>query len=89
MENNIALTMREIADNVNEERERQKESRYLEAVNSKFIPYLKEEAEAGRYAVSFPTPGYDIFLIRKILREMGFTVEIFIYSKVRHLLVRW
>ena len=86
---NVALTMREIADRVNNEKEQKKITAHQEFVELKVIPFLQEEAEAGRYSASFPTPGYDIGLARNLLRELGFTADTFTSGKTRYLSVKW
>lgn len=89
MENNIALNMREIADHVNEEAEAKKLTLHRELVEAKIIPYLREFAEKGKYQVDFSVPGYSTNLVRDILREMGFTVEIHKFSHTFYLVVKW
>jgi hypothetical protein len=86
---NIALTLREVADKVNDEKDQNKRDQYLEVIETKVIPFLKEEAEAGRYTASLPIPGYNFVLMRDLLREMGFTADTFVYNKIHHLIVRW
>jgi hypothetical protein len=89
MENNIALNMREVADKVNEEAEKAKVALHEELVETKIIPYLQEFAEKGKYQVDFSVPGYSTHLVRDILREMGFTVEIHKFSHAYYLVVKW
>ena len=89
MENNIALNMREIADKVNEEAEQAKVALHRELVEKKIIPYLQEFAEKGKYQVDFSVPGYSTHLVRDILREMGFTVDVRKFSNALYLVVKW
>ena len=89
MENNIALNLREIADKVNEEAEQAKVALHRELVEEKIIPYLQEFAEKGKYQVDFSVPGYSTQLVRDILREIGFTVEIHKFSHSYYLNVKW
>lgn len=89
MENNIALNMREIADKVNEETERAKVAFHEELVETKIIPYLQEFAEKGKYQVDFSVPGYNIKLVRDILRGMGFTVDMYKFTHTYYLVVKW
>ena len=89
MENNIALTLRDIADRFNDEVELKKKRRHREFIEEKIIPYLKEQAEAGKYCATLSTPGYDIFLLRQLLNDLEFTAEVFVYSKIRHLSIKW
>lgn len=89
MEKNIALNLREVADKVNEENEKQKVKLHREFIEAKVIPYLQENAEEGRYKASFPSTGYNFMLLRDILCEIGFTVETYNYNKTRCLMVKW
>lgn len=89
MENNIALNMREIADKVNEEKERPRLAEHQEFVKEEILPSLQLLAEKGEYQMSFSAPGYNIIIIRNLLRQMGFTADTYTYSNIRHLLVRW
>lgn len=89
MENNIALSMREIADKVNKEAEDAKVALHRELVEKKIIPYLQESAEKGKYQVDFSVPGYNAFLVSDILKELGFTIEIHKYPSGRYLFVKW
>ena len=90
MENNIALNMREIADKVNEEIENAKIARHRKEVETSIIPYIQEFAKKGKYGVDYSTPGYDAHLIRDILCEMGFTVDLYRFShNIYRLVIRW
>jgi hypothetical protein len=89
MENNVALNLREVADKVNEEAEQAKVALHRELVEKKIIPYLREFAEKGKYQVDFSVPGYSTQLVRDILREIGFTVEIHKFSNTLYLIVKW
>lgn len=89
MENNIALNMREIADKVNEEAEQAKVALHCELVEKKIIPYLQEFAEKGKYQADFSVPGYSTFMVRDILRELGFTVDTRKFANAHYLFVRW
>ena len=89
MENNIAMTMRELANRVNDEKEKQKMAQHIEFVERKVLPYLQEIAEKGGYKADFPTPGYSTVIVRDLLQQNGFTVEIFKYSHSRYLVVKW
>jgi hypothetical protein len=89
MENNIALNMREIADKVNEEAEQAKVALHRELVETKIIPYLQEFAERGKYQVDFSVPGYSTFMVRDILRGMGFTVDMYKFAHAYYLVVKW
>ena len=89
MKNNIALDLREIADKVNNEAEQAKVALHRELVETKIIPYLQEFAEKGKYQVDFSVPGYSVQLVRGILRESGFTVEIHKFSNSYYLIVKW
>ena len=89
MENNIALNMREIADKTNEEAEQAKVALHRELVEKKIIPYLQEFAEKGKYQADFSVPGYSTFIVRDILRELGFTVDTRKIGNAHYLFVRW
>ena len=89
MENNIALNMREIADKVNEEKERQRLKKHQEFVKEEILPSLQLLAEKGEYQMSFTAPGYNAIIIRDLLRQMGFTVDTYTHSNIRHLWVKW
>lgn len=89
MENNIALNLREVADKVNEEAEKARVALHRELVEERIIPYLQEFAEKGKYQVDFSVPGYSTQLVRDILQEIGFTVEIHKFSNSYYLIVKW
>lgn len=86
---NIALTLREIADKVNEEAENKKMAAHQEFVDTKIIPYLRELAEKGKYKIDFTVPGYSVIIVRDLLRKMGFTADTFKYSNAHYLIVCW
>jgi hypothetical protein len=89
MENNIALNMREVADKVNEEAEKARVALHRELVEKKIVPYLQEFAEKGKYQADFSVPGYSTFMVRDILRELGFTVDTHKFANTHYLFVRW
>lgn len=89
MENNIALNLREIADKVNEESQKAKVALHRELVETKIIPYLREIAEGGKYQADFSVPGYSTCMVRDILRELGFTVDIRKFANAHYLFVKW
>ena len=89
MENNIALNLREIANKVNEEAEQAKIALHRELVEKKIVPYLQEFAEKGKYQAELSVPGYSAFMVRDILREIGFTVDTRKYVNTHYLFVRW
>lgn len=86
---NIALTLREVADQVNKETEEKKMALHQEFVETKIIPYLQEMAEKGKYQTDFTVPGYSIFIVRALLRELGFTVDAVKYGGGHYLVVKW
>ena len=86
---NIALTLREVADQVNKETEEKKMALHQEFVETKIIPYLQEMAEKGKYQTDFTVPGYSIFIVRALLRELGFTVDAGKYGGGHYLVVKW
>lgn len=89
MENNVALTLREVADQVNKEAEEKKMVLHQEFVETKVLPYLKEIASKGKYTTDFTVPGYSISIVRDLLRNLGFTVEILKYGGGHYLIVKW
>jgi hypothetical protein len=89
MENNIALNMREVADKVNEEAEAKKLALHRELVEQKIIPHLQGLAESGKYQADFSVPGYSTFMVRNILRELGFTVDTRNFANTHYLFVKW
>lgn len=89
MENNVALTLREVADQVNKEAEEKKMALHQEFVETKVLPHLQELAEKGKYQTDFTVPGYGVTIVRDMLRGLGFTVDTFKYSNGHYLLVKW
>lgn len=89
MEINIATIMRELANKANDEKEKQRMAQHIEFVERKVVPYLQEIAKKGGYQTDFPTPGYSTAIVRDLLQQNGFTVEIFKYSNSRYLVVKW
>lgn len=86
---NFALTLREVADQVNKEAEERKMALHKEFVETKIVPHLQEMAEKGKYQTDFIVPGYSNFIVRDLLLELGFTVEIFKYGGGHYLVVKW
>ena len=86
---NIALTLREVADQVNWEAEEKKMERHQEFVETKIIPHLREIASKGKYNTDFTVPGYNISIVRDLLRDLGFTAEILKYGGGHYLIVKW
>lgn len=89
MENNIALNLREIADKVNDDADKAKVALHRELVEEKIIPYMQEHAEKGKYQVDFSVPGYNVQLVRDILRGFGFMADIHKFSHNYYLIVKW
>ena len=89
MENNVALTLRQVADQVNKEAEEKKMAVHKEFVETKILPHLQEIAEKGKYQTDFTVPGYSVSIVRDLLRGLGFTVDTFKYSNGHYLLIRW
>lgn len=89
MENNIALNLREIADKVNNEADKAKVALHRKLVEERIIPYMQEYAEKGKYQVDFSVPGYNVQLVRDILRGFGFTTDIYKFSHNYYLVVKW
>jgi hypothetical protein len=89
MENNIALNLREIADKVNEEAEKARVARHRDFIENEILPHLQRLAENGKYQAEFSTQGYSVYMLRDILRGIGFTVEIRKFSNSPYLLVKW
>ena len=86
---NFALTLREVADQVNKEAEEKKMAVHQEFVETKVLPYLQEMAGKGKYVTDFTVPGYNIGIVRDLLRNFGFTVEILKHGGHHYLIVRW
>lgn len=86
---NIALTLREVADQVNKEAEEKKMALHQEFVETKVIPHLQEVAGKGKYQTDFMTSGYNPFIVRALLRELGFTVDVVKYGGGHYLVVKW
>lgn len=87
---NIALTLREIADQVNREAKERKIALHREFVETKIIPHLQEMANRGRYATDFTVPGYSVVIICDLLRNLGFTTEVVKYKdKDDYIVVKW
>ena len=88
---NIALTLREVADQVNREAKERKMALHREFVETKIIPYLQEMAGRGEYSTDFIVPGYNYAIVCDLLRKLGFTTEIVKYSgnNGRHITVKW
>ena len=89
MENNIALNMREIADKVNEEIKNAKIARHRKMVETTIIPSIQEFAKKGKYQIDYTVPEYDAHLVSDILCEMGFTVDLYNFSHIYYLVIRW
>lgn len=89
MENNVALTLREIADKVNKEAEERKMAVHQEFVETKVLPNLRELANKGKYVTDFTVPGYSHIIVRDLLRSIGFTAETIKYSGGHYVVVRW
>ena len=89
MENNVALNLREIANKVNDEAEAKKLALHRELVEQKIVPHLQEVAENGKYQADFSVSGYSTFVVRDILRELGFTVDIRKFANTHYLFVKW
>lgn len=86
---NIALTLREVADQVNKKAEEKKMAIHQEFVETKVLPYLQELAEKGKYNTDFTVPGYNIGIVRDLLRNFGFTADILQYGGGHYLIVKW
>ena len=86
---NIALTLREVADQVNKEAEEKKMAVHKEFVETKILPHLQEMANKGKYVTDFTVPGYSTSIVRDLLRNLGFTVETLKYGGGLYLIVKW
>lgn len=86
---NIALTLREVANQVNKEVEEKKMAQHKEFVETKIIPHLQEMARKGKYQTDFTVPGHSDIIVRELLRELGFTVDTLKYGGGRYLVVKW
>ena len=86
---NIALTLREVADQVNKEAEEKKMALHQEFVETKVLPHLQEMANKGKYTTDFTVPGYSTSIVRDLLRNLGFTVETLKDGGGLYLIVKW
>ena len=86
---NFALTLREVADQVNKEAEEKKVAIHQEFVETKVLPHLQELASKGKYNTDFTVSGYSVVIVRDLLRELGFTVETLKYAGGHYLVVKW
>jgi hypothetical protein len=86
---NIALTLREVADQVNKEAEEKKMAFHQEFVDTKVIPHLQEMASKGKYVTDFTVPGYNHIIVRDLLRDLGFTADTIKYAGGHYVIVRW
>ena len=86
---NFALTLREVADQVNKETEEKKMAVHKEFVETKVLPHLQEVASKGKYTTDFTVPGYSTSIVRDLLRELGFTVDVLKYGGGHYLIVKW
>ena len=89
---NIALTLREVADQVNREAKERKMALHREFVETKILPYLQEMANRGKYVTDFTVPGYNCSIVCDLLRDLGFTTEIGRYNSCgtgRYIIVKW
>ena len=86
---NIALTLREVADRVNKEAQEKKMAHHKEFVETKVIPHLQEMAGKGKYKTDFTVSGYSPIIVRALLLELGFTVDVIKYGGGHYLVVRW
>lgn len=89
MENNIALILREVADQVNKEAEEKRMALHQEFVETKVLPHLQEMASKGKYTTHFTVPGHSASIVHDLLRNLGFTVETLKYSGGLYLIVKW
>ena len=89
---NIALTLREVADQVNREAREKKIALIREFVETKIFPYLQEMANKGKYSADLIIPGFYCSSVYEQLRSLGFTTEIGRYSSCgtgRYITVKW
>lgn len=86
---NIALTLREVADQANKEAEEKKMALHQEFIKATVIPYLQQMANEGKYVIDFTVPGYNHIIVRDLLRNLGFTAETFKSNSGHRIVVRW
>lgn len=89
MENNIALTLREVADQANKKAEEKRMALHQEFVETKVLPYLQEMASKGKYATHFTVVDHSTSIVRDLLRNLGFTVETLKSGGGFYLIVKW
>lgn len=90
MNEQVAMTMREIADKVNEERRQQVKQVAEQWVDTVAFPGIKQAAERGEYCYTIRIPenvhkGY----VDHRLVECGFTTERWDTEYSRYLRVKW
>ena len=88
MENiNVALTMREVADKTNNDREMASKSHAEQWVDANAIPCIKRAAENGEYYTSFRVPS-NIHHGHAVahLERMNFTIE---KGRDRYIRISW
>lgn len=87
---NIALTLREIADKVNREAKEREIALHQELIKTKVIPHLQKMANRGKYVTDFTVPGYSVVIICDLLRNLGFTTEVVKYrDEDDYIVVKW
>ena len=89
MENNVALNLRDIANQVNDEIEARKVAEHKAFIEERILPFLQERAQQGKYNADFSTQGYNPSRLRELLIQLGFTVEIRKFSGGWYLFVKW
>lgn len=88
MGENFALTMRETANQVNENKEQVKRTRHEKYVEDILAPAIERCAKAGYYNANLAIDAqYDWTMVKSLLEELGFTVGHI--SKYRTLYVSW
>lgn len=90
MENNVALTMRELAEKANEEKQKQVHQVADQWVEFAALPAIKKSAELGSYHLDIQVPS----TVHKIYAEenlsaLGFQVEQFGREYNRYIRVKW
>jgi hypothetical protein len=73
MENNIALNMREVADNFNADKDAYNLKKHNEYVTSDILPQIQNAAKCGQYhTIIALAKDYDLIMVRAILKQKGF-----------------
>ena len=84
---NVALSMREVADKYNEEKEQRIEKAHQDYITETMLPAIEELATIGKYQIKYSIPcNFNPQRIMNLLTSIGFTCENYGGS---YLAVKW